>query len=72
MTREKLAATPEEAVAHAREIGGAVALKIDSPDIAHKTEAGAIRLGVQGDDAVREALRARSSTRRGATRPSAK
>ena len=55
VTREKLATTPEEAVSHAREIGGAVALKIDSPDIAHKTEAGAIRLGVHGDDAVRDA-----------------
>ena len=33
-----------------------VALKIDSPDIAHKTEAGAIRLGVEGDDRVRAAF----------------
>ena len=55
VTREKLATTPEEAASHAREIGGAVALKIDSPDIAHKTEAGAIRLGVHGDDAIRGA-----------------
>jgi acyl-CoA synthetase (NDP forming) len=50
VTRERLATTREQALAHAREIGGAVALKIDSPDIAHKTEAGAIRLGVAGDD----------------------
>ena len=35
-------------------LGGRVALKIDSPDIQHKTEAGAIRLGLQGDDAVRQ------------------
>ena len=55
VTREALATTPEEAAAHARAIGGAVALKIDSPDIAHKTEAGAIRLDVRGDGAVREA-----------------
>ena len=55
VTREKLATTPDEAATHAREIGAAVALKIDSPDIAHKTEAGAIRLGVHGDDAVRDA-----------------
>lgn len=55
ITREMLATTAEQAVSHAREIGGAVALKIDSPDIAHKTEAGAIRLAVQGDEAVREA-----------------
>ncbi|HYC47173.1 MAG TPA: acetate--CoA ligase family protein [Burkholderiales bacterium] len=55
VTRERLAASAEEAVRHARDFGGPVALKIDSPDIAHKTEAGAIRLGVQGDDAVRTA-----------------
>ncbi|OGA41994.1 MAG: hypothetical protein A3G24_03130 [Betaproteobacteria bacterium RIFCSPLOWO2_12_FULL_62_13] len=55
VTREKLASTAEEAVSHAREIGAPVALKIDSPDIAHKTEAGAIRLGVEGEGAVRAA-----------------
>jgi acetyltransferase len=55
VTHEKLASTAEEAVGHAREIGSAVALKIDSPDIAHKTEAGAMRLGVQGEEAVRVA-----------------
>jgi acetyltransferase len=55
VTREKLASSPEQAVDHAREIGVPVALKIDSPDIAHKTEAAAIRLGVQGGQAVRDA-----------------
>jgi acetyltransferase len=55
VTREALAASKEEAVKLAREIGAAVALKIDSPDIAHKTEAGAIRLAVHGDDAVTRA-----------------
>jgi acetyltransferase len=54
-TREGLATSAEEAVAHARQIGSPVAIKIDSPDIAHKTEAGAIRLGVVGDDLVRRA-----------------
>jgi acyl-CoA synthetase (NDP forming) len=56
VTRERLARTAEEAVGAAREIGAAVALKIDSPDIAHKTEAGAIRLNVSGDEAVRAAF----------------
>jgi acetate---CoA ligase (ADP-forming) len=56
VTREALAADVGEAVAHARALGGRVAIKIDSPDIAHKTDAGAIRLGVQGDDAVRQAV----------------
>jgi len=55
VTREALAASSEEAVTLAREIGAPVALKIDSPDIAHKTEAGAIRLGVHGDEAVGKA-----------------
>ena len=55
MPGERLATSPDEAAAHAREIGGAVALKIESPDIAHKTEAGAIRLGVAGDENVRRA-----------------
>jgi acetyltransferase len=56
VTREHLASSAAEAIERAREIGGAVALKIDSPDIAHKTEAGAIRLNVSGDDAVRSAF----------------
>jgi acetate---CoA ligase (ADP-forming) len=53
---ERLASTVDEAAAYAREIGGCVALKIDTPDIAHKTEAGAVRLNVRGDEAVRDAF----------------
>ena len=48
-----MAASADEAVAHARAIGGAVALKVESPDIAHKTEAGAIRLGLTTEQEVR-------------------
>lgn len=44
LTREHLATSVEEAVAT-----GVVALKIQSPDILHKTEANAIRLGISGD-----------------------
>ena len=47
----------EEAAAAAAAIGGAIALKVQSPDITHKTEAGAVALGVTGDDAVREGYR---------------
>jgi len=54
-TREHLARSADEAISHARTLGGPVAVKIDSPDIQHKTEAGAIRLAVQGDEAVRRA-----------------
>jgi acetyltransferase len=53
ITREQLARTAEEAVSIAYEIAGSVALKIDSADIPHKTDAGAVKLGLQGDDAVR-------------------
>jgi acyl-CoA synthetase (NDP forming) len=55
---EALAANEEEAVAAAAHIAGAVALKVQSPDSAHKTEAGAVMLKVQGEAAVREAYRA--------------
>ena len=55
VTREALARDADEAVHIASSFGGRVALKIESPDIPHKTEAGAIRLGIQGDAAVRAA-----------------
>ncbi|EJN07257.1 acyl-CoA synthetase (NDP forming) [Bradyrhizobium sp. YR681] len=44
-----------DAVQAARAIGGKVAMKIDSPDIAHKSDAGGVLLSVEGDTAVREA-----------------
>ena len=53
VTRETLASSAEEAVASARKIAGSIALKIDSADILHKTDAGALKLGLQGDEAVR-------------------
>jgi acyl-CoA synthetase (NDP forming) len=52
---EALVTSTEEAVAAAARIGGPVALKVQSPDITHKTEAGAVILGVAGDIAVRDA-----------------
>jgi acetyltransferase len=58
VTKERLAASAEEAAACARDFGGALALKIESPDIAHTTEAGAIRLDVRGEPAAREAYEA--------------
>jgi acyl-CoA synthetase (NDP forming) len=52
---EALVTTADEAVAAAARIGGPVALKVQSPDITHKTEAGAVALGITGDTAVRDA-----------------
>ena len=56
VTRERLAADTDAAARAAAEIGGAVALKVQSPDLPHKTEAGAIRLGVVGEASVRSAF----------------
>jgi acyl-CoA synthetase (NDP forming) len=55
VTQERLARSADEAVAHARALGGRVAIKIDSAHIQHKTDAGALRLGVEGDASVRQA-----------------
>ena len=56
VTQEALARTAAEAVAFAEKIAGKVALKIDSPDIAHKTEAGGVRLSLVGGAAIAEGL----------------
>ena len=48
----------EAAMRIAQDTGdGPVALKVQSPDIAHKTEAGAVLLGLSGDAAVRDGYR---------------
>ena len=54
---ETLAASEDEAVAAAAEIGRPVALKVQSPDILHKTEAGAVALSLSGEAAVRDGYR---------------
>jgi acetyltransferase len=53
--QEALARTAEEAARLAEAFSGQVALKIVSPDIAHKTEAGGVRLGLHGAGAVQDA-----------------
>ncbi len=53
VTRESLATTADAAVAAAQAIGYPVVLKIESPDIAHKTEAGGVLLDVRDDAAAR-------------------
>jgi acetate---CoA ligase (ADP-forming) len=56
MPRAQLATSGEEAALTAVSFGGPVAMKIASPDIPHKTEAGGVRLGVAGGDAARAAF----------------
>lgn len=53
----RLGSTADEAAAAADHIGYPVALKIESPDIAHKTEADAVRLNLPTAQAVREAFK---------------
>ena len=56
ITRDIRATTANAAIAAAQAIGYPVALKVDSPDIPHKTEAGAIRLGLADANQVRAAF----------------
>jgi acyl-CoA synthetase (NDP forming) len=68
---EFLATGEDDASEAAMRIGGPVALKVQSPDIVHKTEAGAVMLGLAGDTAVREGYRT-VLARAKAAHPSAK
>jgi acyl-CoA synthetase (NDP forming) len=52
---ERFAASAGEAAAAAEEIGYPVVMKVVSPDILHKTEAGGVVLGLENADAVRAA-----------------
>lgn len=51
---EELATTADEAVAAAERIGYPVVLKIESPDLPHKTEAGGVLLNIGDAAAVRD------------------
>jgi acetyl coenzyme A synthetase (ADP forming)-like protein len=53
----KLAKSEEEAVALAGKIGYPVVMKIVSPDIIHKSDAGGVKVNVRDEAAVREAYR---------------
>ena len=55
VTRERLVASREEALEAARQIGYPVALKVMSSRILHKTEAGAVALGLGGEEALTNA-----------------
>jgi acyl-CoA synthetase (NDP forming) len=55
VTAEALSNSADEAVQQATAIGFPVALKVVSSDIAHKTEAGGVRIGLRDAHAVRQA-----------------
>jgi acyl-CoA synthetase (NDP forming) len=50
------AATAEDAASLAERLGGEVVVKLDSPDILHKTEVGGVRVGLEDRDAVAQAF----------------
>ncbi len=51
-----LAKTAEEAVEIAKKIGGDVVLKIVSPDILHKSDAGGVRIKLRTEKEIRRAF----------------
>ncbi len=53
ITRERLCRSLSESIAAAEEIGYPVALKVMSPDILHKTEAGVVALRVRDEEELR-------------------
>jgi len=55
-TREILAQDSAAAVRAAETLGWPVVMKIESPDIAHKTEVGGVQLGISNAPAVRQAF----------------
>jgi acyl-CoA synthetase (NDP forming) len=65
LPRTQLATSVEEAASAATSFGGPLAMKIASPDIPHKTEAGGVRLGVVGGDAARASFEAILASARG-------
>ena len=56
VTRGRVVAELQQAVAAAEEVGYPVVLKVESPDIGHKSEAGGVRLGLTTSTDVRSAF----------------
>lgn len=57
IARTQLATSEEEAVKMAYEIGYPIVMKIVSPDILHKSDAGGVKVNLRDENAVREAFR---------------
>ena len=54
-TEMRLATSKQEAVAMSREIGYPCVLKVSSPDITHKSDAGGVKVGLKSEDEVAKA-----------------
>ncbi len=55
-TKIALAKTEEEAIAAAKKIGYPIVMKIVSPDILHKSDAGGVKVNIKDEAAAREAF----------------
>jgi acetyltransferase len=55
-SRDELVANADQAVRFARRVKGRVAMKIVSPDILHKTDAGGVALNLQSESDIRKAF----------------
>jgi acetyl coenzyme A synthetase (ADP forming)-like protein len=58
ITRTKLAKSEDDAVKLANEVGYPVVMKIVSPDILHKSDAGGVKVNIKDEPSVRDAFRA--------------
>lgn len=56
MAGSKLTTNANDAIKAANEIGYPVVLKVTSPDILHKTEAGAVKLGIENNEDLRSSF----------------
>jgi acyl-CoA synthetase (NDP forming)/GNAT superfamily N-acetyltransferase len=65
---QRLARTPAEAADAAVELGGHVAIKAVAPGLVHKSDAGAVALGIRGKAATQRAAREMSARLRAAGR----
>jgi acetyl coenzyme A synthetase (ADP forming)-like protein len=55
LVQTRYASTPQEAGRAAIELGGSIALKATAPGLVHKTEAGAVRLSLEGQEETEKA-----------------
>src|SRR5690606_9080835 len=56
VTATQLAKTEDEALAMAKEVGYPIVMKIVSPEILHKSDAGGVKVNIKDDASCREAF----------------